>query len=144
MIGYVCDNMNRIMRLLRSPEVLCKIIDNADVFSLNGDATVLKRLLEQADRSLIKPYHIKRAKYYKIHNGKRYEYEYLEIYDRKGSRYVKPKPIFRINVKSEEAKKVEDVVRAATLLDKLAGVLREARFIAEELIDFLSKYCGDS
>jgi len=136
--------MNRIMRLLRSPEVLCKIIDNADVFSLNGDATVLKRLLEQADRSLIKPYHIKRAKYYKIHNGKRYEYEYLEIYDRKGSRYVKPKPIFRINANSDEAERVEDIVRAAALIDKLYGIVRELLFITDELISFYNKYCGDS
>jgi len=136
--------MNRVMKLVDNLDKLCKIIDEADVFSLYAEAEVTLEILEKADRSIIKPYQIKKVKYYKVHNGKKYEYEYLEIFDKKGSRYVKPKPIFRINVKSEEAKKVEDVVRAATLLDKLAGVLREARFIAEELIDFLSKYCGDS
>ena len=144
MIGYVCETMNRVMRLINNPQILCSAIEKLPLAELLTYTEKSIKVLNSSDRSLIKHYKIKRNKYYKNHNGKRYEYEYIEVYDKKGSRYVKPRPVLRVNVNSEEAKKVEDVVRAATLLDKLAGVLREARFIAEELIDFLSKYCGDS
>jgi len=134
--------MSELLKLIREPDRLCFVIDSPQFYNMIEDVEDFLSLLDDEDvRRFARYYKIKRARYCKRHRGKEYCYEYVEVYDRQGTRYTKPRPVLRVRADSVDAERVEEVVEAVSCIDKLRGVLRELRFLLDELKEYGRRYC---
>ena len=127
----------RVMSIVEEPK-LCSLLRELDFDELF-------RVINEAARALdrLRPVYLraKRRKSIKKYNGRTYTYYYIEVFDRQGTKYTKPKPILRIREDSEEANRVVKAVEAEAMLAKLHGVLREARFLIDELRELGGELC---